>query len=221
VAGVGYVRAISGISLSRDQALVELAKAARDLLLEVAATYRATITYQQLGVEVQRRAGIRAGQTPGWLADVLAMVVHVGHRLAEPSLTALVIGATDGAVGPAFDEVRRTEGLPPFPDDDARELAAATSRLECYRRYAPNVPQDAVPTLITAAAAQRTPALRTPRGTRPAASGQGRTAAPRAAKPAPVKRRPPDENRAPFVVCSSCFLQTPPGSECQNCGAPI
>ena len=86
MAGVGFVRATSGMALSRDQALVELAKATRDLLLEVAATYRATITYQQLGVEVQRRAGIRAGQTPGWLMDVLAMVVHVCHRLAEPSL---------------------------------------------------------------------------------------------------------------------------------------
>mgnify|MGYP000874284125 FL=1 len=225
MAGVGFVRATSGMALSRDQALVELAKATRDLLLEVAATYRATITYQQLGVEVQRRAGIRAGQTPGWLMDVLAMVVHVCHRLAEPSLTALVVSATDGAVGQAFDEVRRTEGLPPFPDADARELAAAASRLECYRRYAPNVPEDAVPTLVTAAAAQRTPTLRAPRGTRPAASGQTggvtRAATPRAPKQAPVRRRPADENRAPFVVCSSCFLQTPPGEECQNCGAPL
>jgi len=211
------------MALSRDQALVELAKATRDLLLEVAATYRATITYQQLGVEVQRRAGIRAGQTPGWLMDVLAMVVHVCHRLAEPSLTALVVSATDGAVGQAFDEVRRTEGLPPFPDADARELAAAASRLECYRRYAPNVPEDAVPTLVTAAAAQRTPTLRSPRG-RAAPSGTSSAATratPKATKPAPVRRRPADENRAPFVVCSSCFLQTPPGEECQNCGAPL
>mgnify|MGYP001010702554 CR=1 FL=1 len=44
MAGVGFVRATSGMALSRDQALVELAKATRDLLLEVAATYRATIT---------------------------------------------------------------------------------------------------------------------------------------------------------------------------------
>jgi len=222
VASAGFVRASSGVALSHDQALVELGKAARELLLEVAATYRATISYHQLGVDVQRAAGIRAGHTPGWLVEVLTTVVHVCHRLAEPPLTSLVVGATDGLVGPAYDEVPRTEGLPPFADADARELGAAAGRLECYRRYAPSVPADAVPTLVSPDAAQRTPSLRSARPTR--ASGQAGSAKPvRAARAsvAPRARRDPDSNPAPFVLCSSCFIQTPPGDECQNCGAPL
>jgi hypothetical protein len=151
------------------------------------------------------------------VSEVLAMVVHVCHRLAEPALTSLVIDGADGRVGEAFDEVRRTEELPPFADAEEREQAAAASRLDCYRRYAPNVPEDARPTLVSAAAAQRTPTLKAPARS----VGSGRPArAPRpiiAARP----RRPTDHNPAAFVVCSSCFLQTPPGAECQNCGAPL
>lgn len=211
--GAGFVRASSGLAIAKDQALVELAKAARDILLEVAGTYRATITYRQLGTDVQRRAAIRCGSTPGWLVGVLAMVAHVCHRLAEPALTSLVVGHEDGLVGPAFDEVLRTSGLPAAASAQAREQAAAASRLECYRRYAPGVPEDAEPTLVTVAAAQRTPTVKgTPR-------------AKAAVKPKPLNadrpRRAIDENRAPHVVCSSCFLQTPPGEECQNCGAPL
>nr|NLI49874.1 hypothetical protein [Propionibacterium sp.] len=213
MAGSGFVRAGSGMALNRDQALVELAKAARELLLEVAGTYRGTITYRQLAADVQKRAGVRAGSTPGWLVEVLSMVVRVCHRLAEPPLTSLVVHHTDGTVGPAYDEALRTAGLS-VADADAREDAAAAGRLECYRRYAPNVPPDAVPTRVTPQAAQRTPRLTTAARGRPA---------PRASRPldASKPRRTVDEQRAPFVVCSACFLQTPPGAECQNCGAPL
>ena len=40
MAGSGFVRAGSGMALNKDQALFELAKAARELLIEVAGTYR-------------------------------------------------------------------------------------------------------------------------------------------------------------------------------------
>ena len=213
MAGAGFVRSGSGMALSRDQALIELAKAAREILLEVAATHRGTIRYRQLALDVQRAAGVRAGSTPGWLADTLAMVVHVCHRLAEPPLTSLAVNDADGTVGPAYDEVRRTAGLPLLPDADARELAAAASRLECYRRYAPGVPEDARPSLVTPQAAQRTPSVPSARPARGRAKAQP-------ARPAAARRRP-EENRAPFVLCPSCFLQTPPGAECQNCGAPL
>lgn len=229
----GFVRASSGLAVSRDQALVELAKAARDVLLEVAATYRATISYKQLAVDTQRRAAIRAGTTPGWLVDTLAMVVHVCHRLAEPPLTSLVVNHEDGRVGSAYDEVLTTAGLP-LLDADARERAAAASRLECYRRFAPGVPEDAVPTLVSVAAAQRTPSVRASRAGRAsgtstgrAASGAGRTAAapvratPRSKPIDPTKKWAAEDSRAAYVLCPSCFLQTPPGAECQNCGAPL
>ncbi len=212
MAGVGFVRASSGLAISKDQALVELAKAARDILLEVAATYRGTISYRQLGIDTQRRAAIRCGSTPGWLAGCLAMVAHVCHRLAEPALTSLVVNHEDGTVGEPFDEVLRTAGLPAPSSAEAREQAAAASRLECYRRYAPGVPDDAVPTLVTPQAAQRTPRVKG-------------APAPRVQRTKPIDAsrplRPADENRAAHVLCSSCFLQTPPGAECQNCGAPL
>lgn len=213
MAGSGFVRAGSGVVLSKDQALVELAKAAREVLIEVASTYRGTITYRQLGLDVQKRAGVRVGSTPGWQVEVLAMVAHVCHRLAEPALTSLVVNHTDGTVGPPFDEVLRTAGSP-APGADAREAAAAAARLECYRRYAPHVPQDAVPTLVTVRAAQRTPHL---------TSAPRSRAVAKTTRPVDVTRprRPVEEHRAAFVVCSSCFLQSPPGAECQNCGAPL
>ncbi len=216
----GYIRSSTRQALSPDQAQVELAKAARDILLQVASTYRATITYTQLASDVQRRAGVRAGTTPGWLSETLAMVAHVGHRLAEPALTSLVVHREDGRVGADFDEVRRTEGLPPFRDADERESAAAVSRLECYRRFAPGVPEDAAPILVSTDAARRTPSIGAPRAARTAAA---RASAPRQpARPKPVApRNPGDVNRAPHVLCPSCFLQTPPGAECQNCGAPL
>lgn len=209
----GFLRASSSMALSRDQALVELAKAAREVLLEVAATYRSTISYAQLGTATQRRAGIRAGSTPRWLEDCLTMVIHVSQRLAEPALTSLVVGS-DGEVGVAFDEVAVTAGLPPYTDSAAREQAAAVARLECYRRFAPHVPEDAEPTMVTPLAALRAPSVR----------GSSTPRAPRAPRPGTVARpvrRNPDENRAPFVLCSACFIQTPPGSECQNCGASL
>lgn len=222
MAGEGFVRVGSGMAINRDQALIELARAIRDILLGVATTFRGTITYQQLGVEAQRKARVNAGQTPGWLMDALAMVVHVSHRLAEPALTALVVSAVDGTVGEAYDEVRRTEGLPLLPTVRERELAAAASRLECYRRYAPHVPDDATPTLVTPAAAQRAPRVAQTRPAGVSAPGSRTTGAARPpARPSTARRRPPDENRAPHVLCSSCFLQTPPGAECQNCGAPL
>lgn len=217
---VGFARVGSPVPLNRDQALVELARAIHEILLEVATTFRSTITYQGLATEAQRRTHIRAGQPAKWLPAAITMVVRVTHRLAEPPLTALVVSSTDRTVGPLFDEVRRTEGVPVLSDPDEREQAAAVARLECYRRYAPHVPDDAAPILVTPAAAQRSAQVRTPRATaaRPA------TKAAKAAKPAKAaapRRRDPDENLAPHVLCSSCFLQTPPGDECQNCGAPL
>lgn len=216
----GFVRSSSGLGLARDQALVELAKAAREELLEVASVYRQTISYRQLAADIQARAGIKAGTSGGWLASVVAMVCRVCHRLGEPALTSLAVDERTGRVGAAFDEVRRVAGLPLPADSTAREQAAAIARLECYRRYAPGVPEDAQPTLVSSAAAARRAEVKAPR-----------TRSTRAAA-APVKPKAPvidvsrpkrgvEIDRAVHVLCSSCFLQTPPGPECQNCGAPL
>lgn len=209
---MSFVRATSGQALQRDQAMVELAKAAREILLEIAATYRGSITYRQLGIEVQKRAGVRVGRVPGWVVAVVTMVARVSHRLGEPPLTSLVVSHEDGRVGPAYDEALRLAETP-AADADAREAAAAEGRLECYRRYAAAVPEDAEPALVTLAAAGRLARVKPA----PAAST---TSAKAAAKPA-KKRIDPTINLAPHVVCSSCFIETPPADECQNCGATL
>ena len=176
MASAGFVRASSGVALSHDQALVELGKAARELLLEVAATYRATISYHQLGVDVQRAAGIRAGHTPGWLVEVLTTVVHVCHRLAEPPLTSLVVGATDGLVGPAYDEVPRT--------------AVSYTHLDVYKRQASlSAPEDrprrASGRPRASAAVRRARSATTP-GSPPRTRAPGQDPTPARAGPRPV-----------------------------------
>lgn len=213
----GFVRSSSRQVLDRDLALMELAKAGREVLIEVAASYRSSISYGQFAAETQRRAGIKASQPDEWLPEVLRIIVTVTHRLAEPVLTSLIVKA-DGQVGRPYDVVLDLQELP-RRDADARELAAAASRLECYRRYAPHVPADAVPTLISAAAAARTPTIKSTLGRPVRGAGAAKPDAVR--RPAAPKRRDPNENRAPHVLCPSCFIQTPPGLECQNCGASL
>jgi hypothetical protein len=203
MAEVVYVRTASRLGLAPDQAQVELAKAARELLLGVASKFRATITDRELAANVQRRARISVSGSDDWLGEILKMVVHVCHQIAEPPLTSLVVRSEDGHVGEVFDEVRRTQELPLVSDDAEREEVAAMARLDCYRRFAPEVPADAKPTAPTQSAA----ASRRVAGSR--------------ARPTVRPRRDPSENRAPFVLCPSCFIQTPPGVECQNCGTPL
>ncbi|WP_147675061.1 hypothetical protein [Nigerium massiliense] len=226
------MRVATGVNLERDQAQVELAKACRDVLLDAASSHETIVTVKQLADAAQSRSGIRVGRpVDAWLGEALTMVAHVGQRLGEPALTSLVVGP-DGSPVAAYDESLRIAGLP-VVSGEARERQAAAARLECYRRFADDVPEDAEPVvgpLVVGPvrSGQRVKATRAGSARRPEARAASRAggasarteAGGRSAKPA-RPRRDPDENRAPFVVCSSCFLQTPPGDECQNCGAPL
>jgi hypothetical protein len=127
---------------------VAWAAAAFDVLVETAARHNAVIVYSDLAEEVQRRTGLstRSGQQ-NWIGTILGDVVRRCHGEGLPALTALVVRKDDGQVGIGYDLVLSTAGLDPIADQLEREEHAARARLECYRRWCPDVPADAVPTL--------------------------------------------------------------------------
>lgn len=183
-------------------------KQAYEVLVETARRYNAVITYSDLAEEVQVRSGLRT--TAGirsWLGHVLTLIAHQNHRMGEPPLTALVVHKQDGQVGAGYDEVLRVSGLKPIVNPIERENHAAAARLECYRRWCPNVPADAKPTL--ALQASRTPRART---------SQPRTAQPRTAQPRTVQpRRDRSAGERHGSICPTCFMEMPLTGECPNC----
>ncbi len=162
------------------------------VLRETASVYNATITYQELAEQVQRRSGLRTKVQPrSWLGAVLRTVIMACHAREIPPLSALVVKA-DGQVGNAYDEVLKITEQPLIADPIERERHAAQARLDCYRRFCESVPEDAVPTLTAQVKAKSERVQRAPR------------------KPPVVELRAP--------ACPRCFLQLPlAGGECPNC----
>ena len=182
-----------------EDAIREWSAEAFQLLSRVASRYQATISPQDLARRVQAGTGVATShRTVAWLSQVLHLVAHRCQATGVPPLTSLVVNPGDGMVGPAYAEVLRVQRRP-ARNDLVREQEAARGRLECYRRFAADVPADAHPMTAADLARQLRKPARTPktRATRPAAS----------AKPyVPTTR-----------ICPTCFLETPAGEECQNC----
>lgn len=130
------------------QALEEWAEAAVPVLEDVARTYPAHITYAQLRDRVFGATGVRTtNQLQNWIGDMLNRVIQLGNSRALPPLTSLVVHSTDGMVGVGFGAVLRAAGHTVPATDLERERAAAAARLECYRAYGEDVPEDAKPLL--------------------------------------------------------------------------
>ena len=188
------------------------AEHAHDVLTETAQVMHLAITDADLARIVQERAGVTSEMPArSWLPKVLRIVADRAHDAGEPPLTALVVRSTDHKVGPDYDAVIAQEGL-----DGDREHLAALGRLDCYRRYAHGVPEDAAPNLspITSLASDT-------RGTTRTARSSSRSA--RVAS-APKERaaRPPKPAKVVVVekepeICTSCFLQLPLSGICPNC----
>lgn len=194
------------------------ALAARERLLEVAATYGDAITYQELADFVQHRSLVRTSSHPrSWIGDVLRRVAEECARRREPFLTALVVdprGTVGASYATALEAVR---GLTP---DDVDEQAAQ-ERLECHRRFGAELPADGGgPVRLAAVAAPpRDPALgrtattaRRPRATK--------VATPRRAK-AGGNRRTAEESVAAAATgtrtCPVHFTVIPPSGACDYC----
>ena len=108
----------NGSYVSNADALTAWTPAARDALLQTAATYHALLTADELAAQVQEESGIATDQAPGfWIRKLLDRVAIEQQRRDEPPLAALCVLDSD--------------------DDDA-----AMERLLCYRAYAADVPAD-------------------------------------------------------------------------------
>ncbi|WP_289033625.1 hypothetical protein ACF3NS_06085 [Arsenicicoccus cauae] len=189
------------------------------VLLETAAVHQTAITHADLAARVQERSGVRT-EVPfrSWLGKVLTIVGRRTREAGEPELVSLVVQA-DGAVGPMYDAVLVACG-DAAPGPGLREQAAAEARLECNRRYAPAVTEDAQPLLRPITTVDTSPerASQTAR-TNPARQTARPSRAPRVPKEPKASRASRSakaEEPAP-VICPRCFLQLPLSGICPNC----
>ncbi|MER5403106.1 hypothetical protein [Streptomyces sp. NPDC002599] len=158
------------------------------ILVGVAQTYHAVITYKELAEEIQSRTGIRTKTLlHNWIGPVLGRVVREAYRRGDPPLTALVVHTDDGKVGSGYKEVLAVAGEPPVDDELEREHHAADARLACYRHFGATMPTGGgVPALA--------PRLQ-----------------------AAVERRR-ERTEKPARVCERCFVQLPSTGICDSCG---
>lgn len=108
----------NGSYVSNSDALTTWTPIARTALLQVAHTYRAVLTDEQLAAQVQQQSGIMHDQpATAWIGKLLDRVTVEAQRQGDPPLAALCLGDTDDPV-------------------------KAERRLECYRAYADDLPAD-------------------------------------------------------------------------------
>ncbi|MER6557601.1 hypothetical protein ABT300_07505 [Streptomyces sp. NPDC001027] len=161
---------------------------AYSILVGVAQTYHAVITYKELAEEIQSRTGIRTKSLlHNWIGPILGRVVREAHRRGDPPLTALVVHTDDGKVGSGYKEVLIVAGEPSVDDELERERHAADARLDCYRRFEATMP---------------------PGGGVPALAPRLQAA---------VDRRR-ERTEKPVRVCERCFVQLPSTGMCDSCG---
>lgn len=159
---------------------------ARHVLERVASSYNSTITYQELAQQVQDETGIRTRMLVHyWIGDVLGRVARECHGEGLPLLSALCVNA-EGSVGDGYGIALAETHGGELPDD--LDVQAAAERLECYRRFASDLPAD---------------------GGRPALTPK--LAASRAYKRQLAARS------VPPVVCPTCHLQLPLTGICDTC----
>ncbi|MHA7191098.1 hypothetical protein ACX80N_12490 [Arthrobacter sp. MDT2-16] len=124
------------------------ARAAVLVLQEVASRYNGYITYgvlkDQVGVLIHRPSNQLVNN---WADRVLNRVIQICEADGHPQLTALVVRASDGGVGEGFNAILERSGRPRIDDPQQLEVVAAEERLECYRRFCPDLPDDAEPAL--------------------------------------------------------------------------
>lgn len=172
------------------EATNEWAAVATEILTEVAGHYLGLITYSDLAGQVQERTGMRT-RAPyrSWIGGVLAATVARCRAESLPPLTSLVVYRVDS--------------------DAAVEDTTALARFACYRRFAVDVPPEAIAeadalTRARAAAAAEAEPAKKPRAAR----------APRA----PREKKPAKPQEEAPKICPTCFVQLPATGVCDNCG---
>jgi hypothetical protein len=124
------------------------ARAAVLVLQQIASEYNRTITYAELKEQVARLTHRPSNQPiRAWASRVLNRTIRICEAEGHPRLTSLVIRASDGGVGDGFRGALHGSGRDRIEDSQQLEVIAAEERLECYRRFCPDLPEDAEPTL--------------------------------------------------------------------------
>jgi hypothetical protein len=143
---------VDGAAISIDEARKAWAVQARERLVEVAHSYHAVITYQDLADEVQERSGIRTRMLMmHWIGGVLGAVTEECGRRAEPTLSSLCVHQ-DGTVGDGYGvAVQAAYGIAP----DDLDGHAANERLACNRHFGAVLPADGGRSALTPAVEAR------------------------------------------------------------------
>jgi hypothetical protein len=128
--------------------------AAVAVLERVAHTYRETISYKDLGEEVQVETGIRTRVLlMNWIGQVLGGVSQISHRRGQPMLSALCVHS-DGTVGEGYGQAILDNYGGPLPED--LDMHAAEERFHCYQSFGADLPSDGGrPALTPQVAARR------------------------------------------------------------------
>ncbi|MGY1754838.1 hypothetical protein [Blastococcus sp. SYSU D01042] len=122
-------------------------EAAQPVLEKVAATYGASITYDQLAEQLFDTTGYRTRMMLGqWIGKVLGPVQAATLTGGKPPLSALVVRKGTGGVGEGYVNHEHPGGFASFAE---RQHAAAVDRLTCYRAYCEDVPADAAPQMTS------------------------------------------------------------------------
>lgn len=153
-------REVDGSAVAYSDAIQGWADAALPELLATARVYHAVITYKELGEAVQRRTGVRTRVLlMNWIGQVLEGVAVECQQRGELQLTALCVHQ-DGTVGAGYAGAvgRFGDGVPEDP-----EVHAAEVRLDCYRKYAHDLPADGGRAELTSQEAARRRAAAPPK----------------------------------------------------------
>lgn len=119
-------------------ALAAWTAAAVPVLERVARTYNATISYKDLGEEVQLDTGIRTRVLlMNGIGQVLGGVSRISYRRGQPMLSALCVHS-DGTVGEGYGQAILDNYGGPLPGD--LDMHAAEERLRCYQSFGADLP---------------------------------------------------------------------------------
>ena len=100
----------------------------------VARTYNATISYKELGGEVQYVTGIHTRVLlMNWIGQVLGGASRISRLRGQPMLSALCVHS-DGMVGEGYGQAILENYGGPLPGD--LDMHAAEERLRCYKSSA-------------------------------------------------------------------------------------
>jgi hypothetical protein len=181
----GTYRTSDGSAIQFSAAVEKWAEAAHEGLIETARSYKRVITYKHLAELAQERSGIRTNMLMmHWIGQVLEGVAIESSRRNEPMLTALCVHH-DGTIGDGYAKAVRIHHQEPDAD---LESQAAVARLDCYRRYATDLPTNGGNAFLTPQVAARRAVART-------------------------RTQPPTE----ASLCPTCRMELPVTRRCDQC----